>query len=132
MAISPRADNGVRPLISIVAPCYNESETVDLFLDAIDKVLDNADFDSEIVFIDDGSRDDTRSRLTQLAGRRGDVRKAQCRGQCRRIFKWFVFLFCLFLPLVVLSFCLVSHVSSLLMVGDQSECHPNPLSSARR
>ena len=74
MAISPRADNGARPLISIVAPCYNESETVELFLDAIEKVVADADFNHEIVFIDDGSRDDTRSRLTQLASRRGDVR----------------------------------------------------------
>ena len=74
MATTPRVHNGARPLISIVAPCYNESETVDLFLDAIDKVIDNAEFDSEIVFVDDGSRDDTRLRLTKIASRRDDVR----------------------------------------------------------
>ncbi len=74
MAISPRVQNGARPLISIVAPCYNESETVELFLDAIDKIVVDADFNHEIVFIDDGSRDDTRSRLTEIAARRDDVR----------------------------------------------------------
>jgi len=74
MATPARADNGVRPLISIVAPCFNESETVDLFIDAIEKIVADADFETEIVFVDDGSRDDTRARLARLAGARDNVR----------------------------------------------------------
>ena len=42
MAIAARTDKGAPPLISIVAPCYNESETVDLFVDAIEKIVDDA------------------------------------------------------------------------------------------
>ncbi len=74
MAAAPSAAAREHALISIVAPCFNESETVDLFADAIDNVLEGADFDCEIVFVDDGSRDDTRERLTRLAERREDVR----------------------------------------------------------
>ncbi len=74
MAIAPRADNGAPPLISIVAPCYNESETVDLFVDAIDKIVAEADFETEIVFVDDGSRDDTRQRLSRLAAGHDNIR----------------------------------------------------------
>ena len=74
MAIAARSDNGAPPLISIVAPCFNESETVDLFVSALDKILSDADFNAEIIFIDDGSRDDTRERLSRLATSRDNVR----------------------------------------------------------
>ena len=74
MAIAARANNEAPALISIVAPCYNESETVDLFVDAIEKTVADADFRTEIVFVDDGSRDDTRDRLSRLAERRENVR----------------------------------------------------------
>ena len=67
-----RAPN--RPLISIVAPCYNESETVDIFIKAIDETVAGEPFDIELVFVDDGSRDDTRARLTALVERRRDVK----------------------------------------------------------
>ncbi len=74
MAIAARSDNGAPPLISIVAPCYNESETVDLFVDAIEKIVADADFETEIIFIDDGSRDDTRERLSRLTARHENIR----------------------------------------------------------
>ena len=63
-----------RPLISIVAPCYNEAESVDLFVDTISQTVDGQDFDIEIVFVDDGSLDDTRGKLTALANRRPDIK----------------------------------------------------------
>lgn len=74
MAIAARSDHSAPSLISIVAPCYNESETVDLFVAEIDKILRDADFRAEIIFIDDGSRDDTRARLSRLATSRDNVR----------------------------------------------------------
>ncbi len=74
MAIAARSDNGAPVLISVVAPCYNESETVDLFVDAIEKIVADADFETEIVFVDDGSRDDTRARLSRLAESRDNIR----------------------------------------------------------
>ncbi|MCK5745226.1 MAG: glycosyltransferase family 2 protein [Oricola sp.] len=64
----------MRPLISIVAPCYNEEEALGPFMAAIAPVLDGGDFDYELVFIDDGSRDRTRALLEQLAAQKPRVR----------------------------------------------------------
>ena len=55
-----------KKLISIICPCYNESKTVGLFIDSINKTMKNADADYEIIFINDGSTDDTLNCLTQL------------------------------------------------------------------
>lgn len=52
-------------LLSIVVPCYNEEETVELFFDEIKKIL--VDFDYEIIFIDDGSEDSTLKKIINLA-----------------------------------------------------------------
>lgn len=60
-----------RPLISVVAPCYNEAETVDAFFEAMTAALSSGDFDYELVFVDDGSSDATMARLSALAGRPG-------------------------------------------------------------
>lgn len=62
-----------RPLISVVAPCYNEAETINEFAAALRAALEGADFDYEIVFIDDGSSDETRDKLAVLA-QEGDAK----------------------------------------------------------
>lgn len=64
----------VRPLISIVAPCYNEEGSVGLFVDAVMEIVRGGDYDFEIVFVDDGSADGTRSALTGLADRHTQIR----------------------------------------------------------
>ena len=46
-------------LLSIVVPCYNEQETVKLYYDAAVKVLKTMEMDYEIIFVNDGSRDNT-------------------------------------------------------------------------
>jgi len=57
-----------RQLLSVVTPCYNESEVVQLFYAAVKPVLDDLDgLDQEIVFVDDGSTDDTLLRLNEIA-----------------------------------------------------------------
>lgn len=73
--------NGARgastPLLSVVVPCYNESEVIGLFHDAFQPVLEALDgLDFEIVYVDDGSADDTLSQLNQLA--RQDRRVRVC------------------------------------------------------
>ncbi len=72
MAVEAR--NGKRARITIVAPCFNEAETVDLFVETIAKTLSGADFDYDLLFIDDGSRDATRDRLTAIAQEESNVR----------------------------------------------------------
>lgn len=64
-----------KQLLSIVTPCYNESEVVQLFYNAVKPVLDTLpDLDYEIIFIDDGSIDDTLLRLNEIASRDKTVR----------------------------------------------------------
>lgn len=45
--------------ISIVVPCYNEGKTIPVFYAALIPVLEEIDTEYEILFIDDGSSDDT-------------------------------------------------------------------------
>ena len=50
-----------KPLLSVVSPCYNESEVIGLFYRALRPVLESLDhLDFEMVFVDDG-RPTTRS-----------------------------------------------------------------------
>lgn len=60
------------PVISVVAPAYNEARNLAEFLETITKVLDGLSEPWEIVFVDDGSRDDTLGML--LAARTSDPR----------------------------------------------------------
>ncbi len=52
--------------ISIVIPCYNEQETVHLFYEATSKVLNEMKVDYELVYINDGSKDNTLVELEKL------------------------------------------------------------------
>ena len=62
-----------RPLISIVAPVYNEAATLPEFVRRIGAVCDTLQsrYRAEIVLVDDGSTDDTlRGRAQALIDRR--------------------------------------------------------------
>ncbi len=68
-------ENHNRQLLSVVTPCYNESEVVQLFYNEVKPVLDSLqDLDYEIIFVDDGSIDDSLTRLIEIAGREETVR----------------------------------------------------------
>jgi dolichol-phosphate mannosyltransferase len=55
-------------LISIVVPVYNESETIETFYDRATRALEAIDrCEHEIVFVNDGSSDDSHGKLSQLA-----------------------------------------------------------------
>jgi glycosyltransferase involved in cell wall biosynthesis len=59
-----------KPLLSIISPCYNESEVIGLFYNTLRPVLDSLDHvDFEMVFVDDGSTDDTLAQLNGFAER---------------------------------------------------------------
>ncbi len=55
-----------QPLISIVVPIYNEEDVLAQFHDAVDKVLSPLAVDLEIVYINDGSTDNTLDRINSL------------------------------------------------------------------
>ena len=56
----------VNPFLSIVVPVFNESQALDLFFDRISPILDSTGFDYEILCVNDGSRDDTLVRLSEI------------------------------------------------------------------
>jgi len=63
-----------RPLISVVAPCFNEFETLDLFKDAVTKALLRTGCPYELVFVDDGSTDGTREKLAAFANGKAEIK----------------------------------------------------------
>src|SRR5215475_1722436 len=62
----------MNPVVSSVAPAYNEARNLAAFVQTITPVLDALGEPWEIVFVDDGSRDDTLGLL--LAARASDSR----------------------------------------------------------
>jgi glycosyltransferase involved in cell wall biosynthesis len=56
--------NETRPELSLIIPCFNESEGIVALSDALHRVMETLDAESvEIVAVDDGSSDDTFERL---------------------------------------------------------------------
>lgn len=53
--------------ISVIVPCYNEEESIPLFYNEIKKVANNMKAKFEIIFINDGSSDNTLNIIRQLA-----------------------------------------------------------------
>ncbi len=58
-----RARRPPDPLLSLVVPVFNEEESIDLFLDSVAPLMERDGFRFEIVFVNDGSRDETLSHL---------------------------------------------------------------------
>ena len=52
--------------LSIIIPVFNEEEMIDLIFEKLVAVIDENEYDAEIIFVDDGSRDGTRDRLIAL------------------------------------------------------------------
>ncbi len=57
------------PTLSVVVPCYNEQESIQACHERLTNVLAALDDTYEIVYIDDGSRDQTVSLLEQIHAR---------------------------------------------------------------
>lgn len=53
-------------LLSIVVPAYNEQEVLNEFHNRLSGVVNNLDFHIEIIYVNDGSTDDTLSLLSDL------------------------------------------------------------------
>lgn len=52
--------------LSIIVPCYNEEGNVELFYEEVQKVFKGKKIKYEIVFVNDGSSDNTLDRLTNI------------------------------------------------------------------
>ena len=52
--------------LSLVVPCYNEEESIPLFQNAVQETFRDCGYDYEIVYVDDGSRDNTMVHLRKI------------------------------------------------------------------
>ncbi len=59
----------LRPAVSVVVPCFNEQDALPEFLRRACSVLDGIGVTSELVLVDDGSRDRTWDVLAEAAAR---------------------------------------------------------------
>ena len=53
--------------ISIIIPCYNEQASVPLFYSEVTKILKSLKYDYELLFVNDGSDDDTLNELKAIS-----------------------------------------------------------------
>lgn len=63
----------MKKLLSIVVPAYNEQDMIPIAYEAIKDVASKLETDYEIIFIDDGSKDDTYSVIEQLVAENNDI-----------------------------------------------------------
>ena len=92
-------DKTGKPLLSVVLPAYNEEASVPRAAQVICALLEQADIRHEVIFIDDGSKDNTWAAIQAQAARSPQVRGvrfsrnfgkeaaifaglAQARGEC--------------------------------------------------
>jgi dolichyl-phosphate beta-glucosyltransferase len=79
---------GPQPALSIVVPCYNEEQRLPRTIEQIERYLAGRGTSYELILVDDGSTDGTRTVMDEAAGRSALVRiKAlpQNRGKGRAL-----------------------------------------------
>ena len=54
-------------MISILCPCYNEEKSLQVLYSRIVPVMEKTNEDFEIIFVDDGSKDNTLNILKNFA-----------------------------------------------------------------
>lgn len=68
-AQGPTAAKSVRPRISIVIPLYNEEDSIPHLAEALDAAIANCGEPTEVIIVDDGSRDRSFTLLREIAER---------------------------------------------------------------
>ena len=61
------------PKISIVAPVFNESESLDAFISELMECLSEVDFEYEIILVDDGSKDGSSKIIEEAANKYSEI-----------------------------------------------------------
>lgn len=61
-------------MVTVTIPLYNEEESVGLLYESLNNVLTKLDRPYEIIFIDDGSKDNTAKKLKEIAEKDSRVR----------------------------------------------------------
>jgi len=58
--------NEGKPKIAVIIPCYNEEDNVKAVYDRLTEVLNSTNYQYDLIFIDDGSKDNTLNELLKL------------------------------------------------------------------
>lgn len=59
----------MKKVLSLIIPCYNEQEVLELSINTIQKELENIKEDYELIFVNDGSKDRTLEILKEFAAK---------------------------------------------------------------
>lgn len=65
----------MKPAFTVIVPAYNEAENVVALFDALDATFQRHSLNGEVVFVDDGSTDETWAFAVAAAARMGDRAK---------------------------------------------------------
>ena len=82
------ATDSKAPALSIVVPCYNEEARLPSTLDQIERYMESKGADYELILVDDGSSDATRSVMDRASAKNSRVRISalpQNRGKGRAL-----------------------------------------------
>ena len=60
-------------LLSIVLPAYNEEQNIANTVKVLSSFLEENEIDYELVFISDGSKDDTLNKIKQINNKNGCI-----------------------------------------------------------
>lgn len=64
----------MKKLISIILPSYNDAAIIQPYFEAITQLMNQqAEYDYEMIYVDDGSSDDSNARLTEIANKNSHV-----------------------------------------------------------
>lgn len=66
-------------LITIVVPVFNEQDSLQELAHRIESVCQESNYEHEIIFVDDGSRDDSWKHIAQLASQRPGIQGLRLR-----------------------------------------------------
>ena len=53
--------------LSLIIPCYNEQESLGILYSEMIKVLETVDYQCELLFVDDGSKDKTLDIIKEFS-----------------------------------------------------------------
>lgn len=59
--------------VSLIVPCYNEQDNVKAFYEKVNEVFQELPYDLEILYVDDGSKDETLERIKEIADKDDQV-----------------------------------------------------------
>lgn len=71
LTIADKEKVKIMKTLALIVPCFNEADVLHMFYEETSKVIDSMkeSYRTELVFVDDGSRDDTLKIIRELAAR---------------------------------------------------------------